>query len=212
MQEGGYTEAAYRGYNFWESSDGSEASATLAEDGFLINRDLEAVVAVLRRVSRDSDSGLPWNDDDGELQQVMALTGEELVTTAGRDCRLADNTGCRAAAWAFSRGEERRTVIEGAAALLFRNAASAASAAPLIEQAINANELMALTEILTTGATITVGADIDRDDFAGLEAPVGTGAGPFHSWVDTVGIHPLYHGLGLRDVVGDSNSSWTVAA
>ncbi len=176
LQEGGYIEAAYRGYDFWESANGSEASALLKEDGFLISGDFEAVIDVLRDLNRDS--GLLWNDDEGELNQVMNLAGDglvTLVTSAGRDCRLADNTGCRAVAWAFTRREERRTVIEGTAALLFRDASAAASAAPLIEQAINANELMALTEIVNTGATITVRADIDRDDFAKLEVPVRLG-------------------------------------
>ena len=78
-------------------------------------------------------------------------------------------------AWAFARGEERRTVIEGTAALLFRDASAAAGAAPVIEQAINANELMALTEIVNIGAIITVRADIDRDDFSELELPVSLG-------------------------------------
>ena len=34
---------------------------------------------------------------------------------------------------------------------------------------------MTLTEILTTDATITVKTDINRDDFAKLEAPVDLG-------------------------------------
>ena len=176
LREGGYTEAAYRGYDLWESADGSEASALLADDGLLISGDFGAVIDVLRDLNRDS--GLLWNDDEGELNQVMNLAGDGLVTlitAASRDCRLADNTGCRAVAWAFARGEERRTVIEGTAALLFRDASAAAGAAPVIEQAINANELMALTEIVNIGAIITVRADIDRDDFSELELPVSLG-------------------------------------
>ena len=116
----GYAEAEYRGHELWESSDGSSASALLEEDGFLIEGDLEAVTTVLRSLTRDS--GLLWNDGEGELKQAMDLTGEgreSLVTTASQDCGLADNTGCRAVAWMFSRGEDRRTVIEGTAALVF---------------------------------------------------------------------------------------------
>ena len=176
LREGRFTEVAYRSYNFWESADGGEASALLEEDGYLVSGGFHAVADVLRDLSRDA--GLLWNDDDGELNQAMGLTGygsSDLVTTAGRDCRLNDNTGCRAVAWAFSRGEERRTVVEGAAALIFRDAASAASAAPLIEQAINGNELMTLTDMLTEDATITLRADINRDDFAKLEFPINLG-------------------------------------
>lgn len=173
LRDNGYVEAAYRGYNFWESADASQAAALLDEDGFLISGDFEAVADVLRSLHRGA--GLLHNDDAGQLNQAMKLAGPGLVTTASRDCRLAGDTGCRAAAWAFSRGEERRTVIEGAAALLFRDAPAAASAAPLIEQAINANPVMTLTEILTTDATITVKTDVNRDDFAQLEAPVGLG-------------------------------------
>lgn len=171
-----YAEAAYRGHEFWESSDGSSASALLEEDGFLIEGDSEAVTTVLRSLSRDS--GLLWNDDEGELKQAMDLTGEEresLVTTASQDCGLADNNGCRAVAWTFSRSEERRTVIEATAALVFGDAEAARAAAPPIEEAIGAIPIMTLTEIVTTEATITLKADIDRDEFAGLEVPVGLG-------------------------------------
>ena len=173
LREGGYAEVTYRDYTLLESSDGSGASALLMEDGFLINGDFEAVIEVLRSISRDS--GLLWNDDEGELKQAIELSGEGWVSTASRDCRLADNTGCLAVAWAFSRSEERRTVIEASAALLFRDSPAAAGAAPYIEQAIGAIPIMTLTEIVTTEETITLKADIDRDDFARLEVPVGLG-------------------------------------
>ena len=176
LRESGYLETEYRSYDFWESADGREASALLGEDGYLISGDFDAVADVLRDISRDA--GLLWNDDDGELKKAMGLTDDEsngLVATAGRDCRLNNNTGCRAVAWAFSRGEERRTVIEATAALLFRDAATAASAAPLVEQAINGNEFMTLTEMSADSDTITVRADINRDDFAKLEIPINLG-------------------------------------
>ena len=97
------------------------------------------------------------------------------MTTVSTDCRLNINDGCIAAAWAFSRGEERRTVIEGNAALMFNDSRAAAGAAPLIEQAVNASELLTLTEILREEETITLKADIDRDDFAQLEFPISLG-------------------------------------
>ena len=172
LQEGSYTGTEYRGYSLWESAQGSNAAGLLEEEGFLISGDYETVIDVLR--DADRDAGLLWNDDDGELNQAMALAGEGLVVTAAQDCRLGDNAGCRAVAWAFSRGE-RRTVIEGTAALLFRDASAAAGAAPVIERAIHANQLMTLTKILTEEATITLKADIDRDDFANLEFPIRLG-------------------------------------
>ena len=105
----------------------------------------------------------------------MDLAGEGLVLTSGGNCQLNNNVGCRAVAWAFSRGEDRRTVIEGGAALLFRDAAAAASAAPELERAIGTNELIRLTAIQTDGATITLRVDVDRDDFALLEFPINLG-------------------------------------
>ena len=173
LTDGGYTEAAYRGYNFWESDDGGRASALLDEDGFLIDGDFEAVIEVLRSQSRDS--GLLWNDEEGELNQAMELAGTGLVTVVSRYCGLADNRGCRAVAWSFSRSEERRTVIEGTAAVLFRNASAATTAVPLIEQAIGANPVMSLTEIVRVDSTLTLKTDIDRDQFASLEVPVTLG-------------------------------------
>ena len=173
LRERSYTAAVYREFSFWESPDGSQASALLEEEGFLIEGDFAAVVDVLR--DRSLDSGLLWNDEEGELNQAMELAGEGLVVTSGSNCRLENNVGCRAVAWAFSRGEERRTVVEGSAALLFRDGATAAGAAAAIEQSIGMNQLIQLTNILTDGATITIRVDIKRDDFAQVELPIDLG-------------------------------------
>ena len=173
LGESRYSNSLYRGYDLWLSSNGQEASALLADDGYLISGSADAVVDVLRDVSRGS--GLLHNDDDGELNQTLDLAGEGLVTTVSSDCRLNIDDGCIAAAWAFSRGEERRTVIEGTAALLFRDQTSAAGAAPRIEQVINGGELLTLTEILREEATITLKVDIHREDFAKLQFPISLG-------------------------------------
>ena len=173
LGESGYSDSLYRGYDLWLSSNGQEASALLADDGYLISGSADAVVDVLRDVSRGS--GLLYNDNDGELNQTLDLAGEGLVTTVSSDCRLNIDDGCIAAAWAFSRGEERRTVIEGNAALLFQDQTSAAGAAPRIEQVINGGELLTLTEILREEATITLKVDIHREDFAKLRFPISLG-------------------------------------
>ncbi len=173
LSESGYSDSLYRGYDLWLSSNGQAASALLADDGYLISGGADAVVDVLRDVSRGS--GLLHNDGDGELKQTLDLAGEGLVTTVSSDCRLNIDDGCIAAAWAFSRGEERRTVIEGNAALVFRDETSAAGAAPRIEQVINADELLTLTEILRDEATITLKVEIHREDFAKLRFPISLG-------------------------------------
>ena len=173
LREAGYSSTVYRGFDLWQSSDGRTASALLAEDSFLISGDYKAVIDVLRDVNRGS--GLLHNDDDGELKRAIDLTGEGLVTTVSTNCRLNINDGCIAAAWAFSRGEERRTVIEGTAALMFNSPTAAAGAAPLIEQAVNASGLLTLTEILREEETVTLKTDIDRDDFAQLDFPISLG-------------------------------------
>ena len=173
LREAGYSSSVYRGYDLWQSSDDRTASALLPDDGYLISGDYEAVIDVLRDARRGS--GLLHNDEDGELKRVLDLSGEGLVTTVSTDCRLNINDGCIAVAWAFSRGEERRTVIEGTAALLFRDATAAAGEAPLIEQAVNASGLLTLTEILTEEETITLRTDIDRDEFAQLQFPISLG-------------------------------------
>ena len=173
LRETAYTTGAYRGYSFLESDDGARASALLEDDGRVVSGDFGAVIDILRDTKRDS--GLLWNDNEGELNRAMDLAGHGLVVTAGRDCQLEDNSGCRAVAWAFSRGEERRTVIEGAAALLFRDASAAAGAAAAIERSVATSELMSLTEILTSDASVTLRVDIDRDNFPLLELPISLG-------------------------------------
>ena len=173
LREESYTTATYRGDSFLESADGNTAAALLEKEGFYVTGDFDAVVAVLRDNSREE--GLLWEDEDGELRRAMELAGEGLVVTAGRNCQLENNVGCRAVAWAFSRGEERRTVIVGSAALLFRDASAAAGASAGVERAIGTNELVRLTEILTDDATITLRVDIDREDFALLELPINLG-------------------------------------
>ena len=102
----------------------------------------------------------------------MELAGEGVVMTAGGACRLESDVGCRAVAWAFSRGEDRRTVIEGSAALLFREAASASAAVASIERAIGANQLIHLTEIQAEEDVVKLQVDVNRDDFALLEFPI----------------------------------------
>ena len=169
LQDGGYSVFTYRKEELWESNAGAHAFALLPDESFLVQGDLDAVVAVLRDASRDS--GLLWNDDKGELYKVLDHTGEGLVATASKDCRLVGFAGCQAAAWTFARGE-RLTVIEGTAAVLFRDQATAASAAGFIEQTINANPLITLTEILTDKEVVTIKADVDREDFARLRFPI----------------------------------------
>ena len=173
LNDGGFASSQVRERAFWTSPEGMQAAALLADDGYLVSGDAEAVADVLRDVSRDS--GLLWNDDDGDLKQVLDVVGEGLVRTASRDCRLEDNRGCLAAAWAFSRGEERRTVIEGTAAFRFTDASAASGAAPLIESAVNAIELIALTSVVTDESTVTLTADVNRDDFAALRFPIKLG-------------------------------------
>ena len=173
VRERGFTTSSYREFSFLEASDGSEAYALLEDDGFLISGDFEAVIDVLRDNSRDS--GLLWSDDKGELKQASDLAGDGLVVTTGRNCQLENNVGCRAVAWAFFRGEDRRTVIEGSAALLFRDATAAQGAAATIERSIGTNELMRLTEIITEDATILLKIDVARDDFALLKFPIHLG-------------------------------------
>ena len=173
LREKGFTTASYREYGFLESDDGSEANALLEDEGFLISGDFAAVVDVLRDNSRDS--GFYWNDDEGELKQASELAGDGLVVTVGRNCQLENNVGCRAVAWAFSRGENRRTVIEGSAALLFRDATAAQGAAATIERSVGTNQLMRLAEILTEGSTITLRVDVKREDFPLLEFPIHLG-------------------------------------
>ena len=165
----GYSESEYRDYELWESGNGRSAYALMPDDGFLVQGDLDAVIDVLRDASRDS--GQLWNDGKGELKRAMDRTGDGLVVTASQDCRLVPSNGCRAAAWAFARGE-RLTVIEGTVALLFSNPESAANAAPRIEMAVNSNPLITLTEILTDKTVVTLKADVDREDFAQLRFPI----------------------------------------
>ena len=169
----GFTTSSYRDFGLLEGADGGKAHALLEEEGYLISGDFAAVIDVLRDTSRDS--GLLWNDDKGELKQASDLSGDGLVTTTGRNCQLENNVGCRAVAWAFFRGEDRRTVIEGSAALLFRDATAAQGAAATIERSIGTNELMRLTEIITDDAMITLKVDVDREDFALLEFPIHLG-------------------------------------
>ena len=177
LDNSGYAFSLNRGYDYRVSANSGQASALLADDGYLISGDIEAVSDVLRDVNRDT--GLLWNDDGGELKQALDIVGAGLVKTASRDCRHGtnpeNNHGCLAAAWAFSRGEDRRTVIEGTAAFLFRDASTASAAAPIIERAINSNELIALTQIITDENTVTLKADINRDDFASLQFPINLG-------------------------------------
>ncbi len=173
LREQGFTSSTYREFSFLESADGAVAHAFLEEDGFLVSGEFAAVVDVLRDTSRNT--GLLWNDEEGELKQALDLVGDGLVVSLGRNCQLETNVGCRAVAWSFTRGEERRTVIEGSATLLFRDASGAADASTTVERAVGTNELMRLTEILTDGATITLKVDIDRDDFALLELPINLG-------------------------------------
>lgn len=170
LREQGYASSTYRKYSFLESPDGQRAAALLEEDGFYVWGDSRAVVAVLRDNSRGQ--GLLKDDDDGELKQAMELAGEGLVMTAGGTCQLENNAGCRAVAWAFSRGEDRRTVIEGSAALLFRDAPTAAAAAAIVERAIGENQLIHLTEIQTDDDVMRLRVDVNRDDFALLEFPI----------------------------------------
>ena len=170
LREQGYASSTYRNYDFLESADGQGAAALLEEDGFYVWGEFEAVVAVLRDNSREQ--GLLRDDDDGELRQAMDMAGEGLVMTAGGACRLENNAGCRAVAWAFSRGEDRRTVIEGSAALLFRDASAASAASAVVERAIGENPLMHLTEIQADGDRIMLQVDVNRDDFALVEFPI----------------------------------------
>ena len=173
LADSSHSSSQVRDHDFWVSADGLQASAILADEGYLIRGDTDAVIDVLRDVSRDS--GLLWNDDDGDLKQVLDIVGAGFVKTTSRDCRLENNHGCLAAAWSFSRGEERRTVIEGTAAFMFRDASAASGAAPIIERAIHSNELIALTQIATEGSTVTLRADVNRDDFAALQFPISLG-------------------------------------
>lgn len=173
LSDAGYATSEVRSQTFTTSNDGSQSSALLADDGYLISGDTGAVADVLRDVSRDS--GLLWNDSDGDLKQVLDAVGAGIVKTVSLDCRIENTSGCVAAAWAFSRGEERRTVIEGTAAFRFTDASAASGAAPIIESAINSNELIALTGITTEESTVTVTADVNRDDFPALEFPVTLG-------------------------------------
>ena len=166
----GYASSSYRKYDFLESPDGQDAAALLEDDGFYVWGDINAVIAVLRDNSRGQ--GLLKDDDDGELRQAMKMAGEGLVMTASGKCYLENNLGCRAVAWAFSRGEDRRTVIEGSAALLFRDPPSASAAAAEVERAIGGNALMYLTEIQTEDDVIRLRVDVNRDDFALLEFPI----------------------------------------
>ena len=170
LRDQGYVSSTYREYSFLESQDGRHAAALLEEDGFYLSGDSGAVVAVLRDNSRGE--GLLRDDDEGELRQAMDLAGEGLVITAMGICPLENNVGCRAVAWAFSRGADRRTVIEGSAALLFRDASVAADAAAAVERALGANQLIHLTEITTDDAVIRLRVDVNRDDFALLEFPI----------------------------------------
>ena len=173
LREKGFTPSTYRKFSFLESADGSESHALLEDDGYVVAGDSDAVKDVLRDKRRDS--GLLWNDNEGDLNLASDLAGEGLVTTAGSNCQLENNVGCRAAAWALTRGEERRTVIEGSAALLFRDATAAQGAAAVIERSIGANELIRLTEILTIETTITLKVDVAREDFSLLEFPIPLG-------------------------------------
>ena len=170
LRDRGYFTSTYRKYDFLESPEGQDSAALLEDEGFYVWGDSDAVTAVLRDYSRGQ--GLLRDDDDGELRQAMELAGEGVVMTAGGACRLESDVGCRAVAWAFSRGEDRRTVIEGSAALLFRDASSAAAAVASLERAIGMNQLVRLTDISTEEDVVRLQVDINRDDFALLEFPI----------------------------------------
>ena len=170
LRDRGYSSSTYRKYNFLESPDGRDSAALLEEEGFYVWGDSDAVIAVLRDNSRGQ--GLLRDDSEGELRQAMELAGEGLVMTAGGACRLEINVGCRAVAWAFSRGEDRRTVIEGSAALLFRDSSSAAAAVASVERAIGTNQLIHITDIQTEDDVVRLRVDVNRDDFALLEFPI----------------------------------------
>ena len=173
LRDRGYFSSTYRKYSFLESPDGRDAAALLEDEGFYVWGDSDAVIAVLRDNSRGE--GLLMNDGDGELRQAMELAGEGLVMTAGGACRLENDMGCRAVAWAFARGEGRRTVIEGSAALLFRDASAAADAVASVERAIVTNRLLHLTDIRAEEDVVRLWVDVNRGDFALLEFPISLG-------------------------------------
>ena len=170
LRDLGYVPSTYRKYNFLESADGRSAAALLEDDGFYVRGDFDAVVSVLRDNGRGQ--GLLKDDDESELKQTMDLAGVGLVVTAGGGCRLENNLGCRAVAWAFSRSEGRRTVIEGSAALLFRDASAATAAVASLERDIGMNRLIQLTNISAEENIVRVRVDVNRDDFPRLEFPI----------------------------------------
>ena len=170
LRDRGYLSSTYRKYSFLESPDGRDSAALLEDEGFYVWGDPDAVIAVLRDNSRNQ--GLLKDDDEGELRQAMERAGEGVVMTAGGACHLESDVGCRAVAWAFSRGEDRRTVIEGSAALLFRDASSATAAVASIERAIGMNQLIQITDVRTEENVVMLQADVNRDDFVLLEFPI----------------------------------------
>ena len=169
LQQSNHAETALRDFELWQSADGQEARALLEDDGYFISGGSRAVAAVLR--SLDRDQGLLWNDNKSEMKQALDLAGEGLLVTAADDCRLEGIANCRAAAWAFARGERRR-IIEGTGILLFPDAPAAAAAAPLAERAIGNNQSLTLISIATNNQTITLKVEIDRDNFPQLEFPL----------------------------------------
>ena len=168
LTEGGHAQTTRRGFELWEAADGLTSRAMLEDDGYFISGATGAVSDVLRAVDRGQ--GLLWNDGKGELKRALDAMGEGLLTTASADCRL-DAPGCEAAAWVFARGESRRT-LEGTATLRFRDAESAATAAPAIDRAINANPAIGLVSVTPEEEVVTVQVSIGRDDFGGLEFPL----------------------------------------
>lgn len=172
LTEGGHAQTTHRGVELWEAGDGLTSRAMLEDGGYFISGAAGAVSDVLRAVDRGQ--GLLWDDGRGELRRALAEVanaGEGLLTTASADCRLA-TTGCEAAAWVFARGESRRT-LEGTGALRFRDADAAAMAAPVIDRVVKAHPAIEFVGVTLDEEVVTVAVSIDRDDFGGLEFPLG---------------------------------------
>ena len=169
LEDGGYEDDRYRGYEIWEEVAWPDESVALLEDrGWVVTGDTDIVKGALRTLDRGSGSLL--DDADSDLRRTLDKAGKGWMVIAGEDeCFDFEVQDCRAVGVSYHSSDDDY-VVETTVAVLFRNERAAESEMDNLEEAIEDYFEGDIVEVILDGEFVIVTASVD-EEFFGSESP-----------------------------------------
>lgn len=166
LEESGFADGAYRGYELWESGNDSSAYSMIEDWNIVLAGDAPLVKEALREVNRGE--GRRFDAEATLSGAALEKAGEGWISRASENhCARFAVRGCEAVGWTL-RGGREGYLLEIRWAFLFATERRAKTSVNAIEDHLDNLPFAESAQVEADGEFVVAQTIIDEDDFGRL--------------------------------------------